>query len=255
MFCVLVSSVLNAQISSFTSSTIKDYRSKVDTLPYFTFLLTELDTLIGSLKHVPGSVELYGINCETEIGFRVDKHNKITFSGLQKAETVIPEGLKLKDKNGGDMIRATFVDSVKNECIQDAEKLMALTEGLWVSDSLRSEREMVIKIPYHAIAFERLNKQPKGTAPFVQLGTLFVPKDAALPYNLGVRKMATNKNLLARIYLERAIMWNRKDIDAYYNLGICNLKLKRQKEACWCWHKCQELGDNSVSEQISKYCK
>ncbi len=255
LYCVFACSMLKAQINAFTSANIKDYRSKVDSLPYFAFQLIELDTLISSLKVVPGNAELYGINCETEIGFRVDKANKITFSDFQKAEAVIPEGLNMKDRNGNDFVRTSFVDSVKHACIKDAERLIKLTEGLWVSDSVRSGKELKIKIAYKTQSFDRLAKQPKSKTGFVPLGNLFVPRDVSVPYNLGVSRLSMGKPRLAKIYLEEAVILNRADVDAYYNLGICNLKLKREKEACWCWQKCLELGDKSVSEQINKYCK
>jgi tetratricopeptide (TPR) repeat protein len=247
--------MLKAQISSFTSVNIKDYRSKDDTSPFFKFQLIELDTLIGSLKYVSGKAEWYGINCETEIGFRVDKNNKIIFSDLQNAEAVIPEGLKMKDKSGNDFVRGSFVDSIKNDCIEDSKKLIASTEGLWFSDSTRADKELRIKISYITKSFERLNKQPKSKTGFIPIGNLFVPRDISLPYNLGVRKMNTGKTQLAKIYFERAVMLNKKDVDAYYNLGICYFKLKRIEDSCKCWAKCQELGDKTVSSQINKYCK
>lgn len=55
--------------------------------------------------------------------------------------------------------------------------------------------------------------------------------------------------------LNKAIALNNQDGAAYRLLGYCQVKQKKEKEACANFAKAKELGDTVVDQLIEKYCK
>ena len=55
--------------------------------------------------------------------------------------------------------------------------------------------------------------------------------------------------------LENAISINPDYAEAYRLLGICQVQLKKMKEACDNFAKAKSLGDPSVDSLIEKHCK
>ena len=55
--------------------------------------------------------------------------------------------------------------------------------------------------------------------------------------------------------LNKAITLNNQDGATYRLLGYCQVKQKKNKEACANFAKAKELGDTVVDKLIEKYCK
>lgn len=55
--------------------------------------------------------------------------------------------------------------------------------------------------------------------------------------------------------LQGAIAIDSTYAEAYRLLGVCQIQLKQQAEACASFAKAKELGDTNVNELIQKYCK
>jgi hypothetical protein len=55
--------------------------------------------------------------------------------------------------------------------------------------------------------------------------------------------------------LNEALKVDPKYAEAYRLLGICQIQLKKNTEACASFAKAKELGDTNVDELIQKHCK
>ena len=241
IFIFLITSVnfISAQKNKDYKENVTDFYTKTDSLPFFKFERAELDTLIKLISDFPMIAGAMGIKFKETIGFKVDMKGKINSFKHYKTELIMP-----KDKsflNEGDE------QKIYNSMKRENERVIKLTESLWFSDSLKESREIIINMAF--IPTEPKKEETKGA--------IYISSNLANTiqiYNIGVRKFAVKKTLLAKIYFESTIKNNPKDIDAYYNLASCFVKLKDNIKACENFKKCLELGDKSVEEQIKKYC-
>ena len=55
--------------------------------------------------------------------------------------------------------------------------------------------------------------------------------------------------------LDEALAVDPKYAEAYRIMGICQIQMKKQEEACASFAKAKELGDTNVDELIKKDCK
>ena len=55
--------------------------------------------------------------------------------------------------------------------------------------------------------------------------------------------------------LDEALAVDPKYAEAYRIMGICQIQMKKQEEACASFAKAKELGDTNVDELINKHCK
>jgi tetratricopeptide (TPR) repeat protein len=249
IFFVFAVNVLFAQKKKAFIENVTDFYSKTDTLPFFIYYKGDLDTLIALNKTMRSDAEIYGVKCEERIVFSVDRNNKINNIRHEYTNIIIPQTIQMKDYSNYDTLKLYFQ--------KESERVVRLTEGLWFSDSLRAKKEIRLKIYYKSSAFDALNNDGSYThsdkkTNLGALNTLFAKK---VLYNFGVKNFQAKKIPLAKVYFEEAIKFFPKDIDAHYNLATCYYKLKNVDKACEHWRKCVELGDNTVEEQIIKYCK
>ncbi|MDX2172728.1 MAG: tetratricopeptide repeat protein [Bacteroidota bacterium] len=218
---------------------VTDFYAKTDSLPFFKFERAELDTLIKVLSDYPMVAGAMGIKFKETIGFKVDRKGIINSFQHYKTDLIMP-----KDKS---FINEADEQKMYNSMKRENERVIKLTESLWFSDSLRENQEIIINM---AFIPGEIKKDEGKKVIYLSAGLT----NTNQMYNIGVRKFAVKKTLLAKIYFESTIKNNPKDIDAYYNLASCFIKLKDNSNACENFKKCLELGDKTVEEQIKKYC-
>ena len=228
---------------------VTDFNTKTDTLPFFVYQKEELDTFLTINKTMPVNAEMYGVKCEERLAFKVDRNKKIVNIRHEYTDIIIPQTIVMKNYS--------YYDTLKLYFQKESERVIKLTEGLWFSDSLRSGREVRIKLNYISAAFKDLNNDGTYTHAnkSINLGapnSLIAKRDL---YNYGVKKFQAKKTVLAKVYFEEAVRFFPKDIDAHYNLASCYYKLKNTDKACEQWNICVDLGDASVQQEITKYCK
>ena len=81
------------------------------------------------------------------------------------------------------------------------------------------------------------------------------PKEVLYYAEQAVVNMRVNRFDEAIGILENAISINPDYAEAYRLLGICQVQLKKMKEACDNFAKAKSLGDPSVDSLIEKHCK
>lgn len=246
---ILLNFFMNAQKKKAFIENVTDFNTKTDTLPFFVYQKEELDTLITLNKTMPVNAEMYGVKCEERIAFKVDKNNKIKDIRHEFTDIIIPQTIVMKDYS--------YYDTLKLYFQKESERVIRLTEGLWFSDSIRVGREIRIKINYISAAFKNLNNDGSYThsTSKTNLGapnSVMAKKEL---YDYGVKKFQAKKTALAKVYFEEAIRFYPKDIDSHYNLASCYYKLKSTEKACQQWQRCLELGDKTVQQELTKYCK
>ena len=236
---IVSTNFLFAQKKKDVKENVLDFYSKNDSMPFFIFERAELDTLLRVMSDFPMVAGAIGIKFKETIGFKIDRFSKINSFNHYKTDLIMP-----KDKAFlNDADQQKLYNSMKKE----NERIIKLSETLWFSDSLRENQEIIINMFF----IPNDIKKEEGKAVVFMSANL---ANANQIYNLGVRKFAVKKPLLAKIYFELTVKNNPKDVDAYYNLGSCWVKLKNNAKACENFKKCLELGDKSVEEQIKKYC-
>lgn len=238
---VLVSVALFSQNKE---ENVTDYITKTDNLPFLKYEKGELDTLFVYNKIVPIAVEGSGSNCYSVVSFNVDRNGKI--------KNIKHISSKLDMVKGRVFTEEDAEPKLHEEVRKETERLVYLTEGLWFSDSVREKGIVVMNINFKSTSRKQIEENPNAVYSANQTANILTKKDL---YNYGVKKMNTNKTLLAKIYFEQALVYYPKDVDAHYNLAACYYKLKRKSEACEHWNKCLELGDKTVTIELDKYCK
>lgn len=248
LFFSFTSVLIYSQKQNIFEESVYDYISKKDSLPFFVYQKEELDTLIAINRMIPSEAEMFGLKCEVRLGFKVDRYNKIQHVKNYKTDVILPRNIELMDYSKYDSLKLWFQ--------RETLRLVKLTEGLWYSDSIRENKEIRIKLFFISEMYDNLNRDLQfSNDRILKIGnhnSLLVKKEL---YNYGVRKFQLKKMHLAKIYFEESIKFFPNDIDAHYNLASCYYKLKFPDKACMQWKVCLELGDTSVQEQISKYCK
>ncbi len=238
IFFILSIHFLSAQKKKDIKENVTDFYSKNDSLPFFKFEKAELDTFIQIVFNYPMNARLMKLKFNDKIGFKVDKNGLINSFTHYNAHLVIPKNIAFT--NEGD--EQKMYTALKKE----SEKTIKLTESLWFSDSTRANKEIVINIQMLPGNIQNEDM----TVVYYDPGSSGVNS-----YQLGVRKFAIKKTLLAKAYFEDTINRDRNSVDAYYNLAACWVKLKDNNKACENFKKCLELGDKTVEEQIKTYCK
>lgn len=218
---------------------VTDFYTKNDSLPFLKFERQELDTFIDVVFVKPLVADFIGIKFKDVVGFKIDNNGKMNSIIHYKPEVILPDGKQFMNFEDE---KRMYLDYKK-----ELERVLILSESLWFTDSIRSKNEVVIKLIVNP---KEIKKEKNNNVVFVSGSINHDEK-----YNVGVKKFTLRKTLLAKVYFEQVIKENKKDIDAYYNLAACCVKLKENSKACEYFKKCAELGDNSVNEQINRYCK
>ena len=72
-------------------------------------------------------------------------------------------------------------------------------------------------------------------------------------YDKGVQ-FAAEKEYGKAIESFTKVLEDTRDMDSYYNRGVCYKKLGNDSAACSDWQKAKELGDNESEKLLIKYC-
>jgi tetratricopeptide (TPR) repeat protein len=241
MFNVLLTM---AQRRKDVTENVTDFYSKNDTLPFLKFEKAELDTFINLNMRLPVMAEKYGINYSVWVSFKVDRFGKVNSITQFSSDMMLPEGkIFVRGSDTEDRLRKEY----KKETI----RLITATESLWYSDSVRENRTIYKKLEYNSLSHDLLSGNNKLLASYDRNRAI---NNKISLYELGVKKYAIKKTLLAKCYFEQSLQVFPKDIDAHYNLAMCYIKLKNNSKACEHLIKCLELGDKTVEEKIKTYC-
>ncbi|MEG0455936.1 MAG: tetratricopeptide repeat protein, partial [Bacteroides sp.] len=81
------------------------------------------------------------------------------------------------------------------------------------------------------------------------------PKELTYRAEQAVINLRVGRNEEAVNVLNEALKIDPKYAEAYRLLGICQIQLKKNTEACASFAKAKELGDTNVDELIQKHCK
>lgn len=81
------------------------------------------------------------------------------------------------------------------------------------------------------------------------------PKELTYRAEEAVINLRVGRNEEAVNVLNEALKIDPKYAEAYRLLGICQIQLKKNTEACASFAKAKELGDTNVDELIQKHCK
>lgn len=81
------------------------------------------------------------------------------------------------------------------------------------------------------------------------------PKELTYRAEQALINLRVGRNEEALKILEDALAIDPKYAEAYRLMGICQIQLKKQEEACANFAKAKELGDTNVDELIKKHCK
>lgn len=81
------------------------------------------------------------------------------------------------------------------------------------------------------------------------------PKDLTYRAEQAVVNLRVGRSEEAAKILKEVLTMDAKYAEAYRLLGVCQLQLKQDAEACVSFAKAKELGDPSVEELIKKHCK
>ena len=81
------------------------------------------------------------------------------------------------------------------------------------------------------------------------------PKDLTYRAELAVINIRVGRNEEALKVLKAALEIDPKYAEAYRLMGIAQVQLKLNKEACASFAKAKELGDPNVDQLIAKHCK
>lgn len=81
------------------------------------------------------------------------------------------------------------------------------------------------------------------------------PKELTYRAEQAVLNLRVGRNEEALNVLNEALKIDPKYAEAYRLMGICQIQLKKNAEACASFAKAKELGDTNVDELIKKHCK
>lgn len=81
------------------------------------------------------------------------------------------------------------------------------------------------------------------------------PKDLTYRAEQAVVNLRVGRNEEALKTLKEALVIDPKYAEAYRLMGVCQLQLKQNADACASFAKAKELGDPNVDELIKKHCK
>ena len=81
------------------------------------------------------------------------------------------------------------------------------------------------------------------------------PKELTYRAELAVVNIRVGRNEEALKVLQDALKVDSKYAEAYRLMGIAQLQMKKNQEACQNFAKAKELGDPNVDELIEKHCK
>ena len=215
----------------------------------------ELKTFIASALKVPFISNYYGINGEVNLTFTVDTLGKIKNIKVNK-EIIDPGKIWLNKDVHEEDVSGLFSDESKRiVLLLNGLYKPALNKGIPVS-SLQTLSLTFTTLQYKKNEHDYQKQFHKGKIEF-HFGAYKDDYNKSLDtilFNNGVLKLKNNKAELACLYFEEAIGTNPDYLDAYYNLGVAYLNLKKFIMACEAWKECKKLGDKEVQELIDKYC-
>lgn len=161
-------------------------------------------------------------------------------------------------------------DDLKNEAL----RLIALTSGLWkpANEFGKIVKKRMFAYIYFNAETERKVASDNSEKPQETINTkvimtshLVKPNEGykqAQLFSVAERKSSTSKQELANVYYKQAVRFNENkiantpnDVNAYYDMGVCYVKLSDYNHACKCWKQCVNMGDAEAQNLINKYCK
>lgn len=232
----------------------------IDSVPHFSFERAELDSFFLLTSRIPQEADLSGINGFVKLSFRVDSMNRINSIEVLDARAMINEDLY---QWKSDSTAALSKNYYKGEAI----RMLKCTDGLWVPATKYGryyDSQVIADIHFKTDMYDKNAKNVKAIQDNSKIGVHvnMVWQDGHPinrmklqdNYNVGVRKMSQQKFPLAVIYFKEAVAFNSNDLDSYYNMGVAYKKMNRNQEACDCWTKGKELGDNGAMKLYYKYC-
>lgn len=243
---------------------------------HFVYSNSELDSFLIDNLVRPKVSQILNINAKVDIVFIVDT------LGMVKNLQVIKFECSNSDTQSQKLLQILNIqDSIENldsAFINEAKRVINFTNGLWYPAQANRKpipSEISLSIMFENIAstesrtkWKKQHRYKSQSLPLLYgdydvgmhkktVTLLFdIPADNPTKYyNLGVKKLTQKKYLLAHKYFYMAVILNKSDADAWYNLGVTNHFLKNKTEACQCWIKAMQLGVNEAQENIEKYCK
>jgi tetratricopeptide (TPR) repeat protein len=154
-------------------------------------------------------------------------------------------------------------DTLRKIFLNEAERVILFTEGLWtpancngkiINDTVKKEFEI---IPENYTKRKKDSRIPYSLGSNA-LGGVFENVTYKTPekyYNNGVKKLVQKKYDLASKYFKEAVEYKNDYTDAYYNLGIAELKSNNLKAACAAWNMAIQYGDVDSKDLIKQFCK
>ena len=234
-----------AQKKQNEKANVKGSESFVDSVPHFMYEKAELDTFLIFCARIPWNAERYGINCTVKMAFRVDSNRRITNADVLHSEIFLNSKVQFSDYNTVDTAKALYE--------KEAERLLMLTDGLWIPGNKEGEytdHKVVIDINFNTEAYDKNND---WRYKFVKGGISNQVKQKYF-YDYGVKKMNQKKLHAAILYFNEALRVNPGDLDALYNSGIAYKKTGNLNKACESWRKGGSLGDAEAQKLADKYC-
>src|SRR5688572_27508406 len=201
----------------------------------FSSSAAELDSFIKDNFIIPLAAQAYGIKASIKTTFIVDSMGQLMDVFISQVEL---NYFMLYEEEEG-----TF-DALRKAFLNEAERVILFSEGLWtpancdgkiISDSIKKDFEI---IPENYSKREKDSRTPYSLGSNA-MGGVFEKVTHETPekyYNNGVKKLTQKKYDIASKYFREAIQYKNDYIDAYYNLGIVELKLNNLKAACASWN-------------------
>lgn len=222
--------------------------------PKFVYSNAELDSFINDNFIIPLVAQTYGIKASIKTSFIVDSLGAVKDVFVSHVE--LGYFMLHEDEEG------TF-DAIRKMFLSEAERVILFTDGLWtpancngksISDTIKKDFEIVP---------ENYKKREKDSKTTYALGANAVGgvfenvtyKTPEKYYNNGVKKLMQKKYDIAAKYFKEAIEYKSDYTDAYYDLGIAELKLNNLKAACAAWSKAADNGDADSKDLIKQFCR
>ncbi len=240
------------------------FKKKTEDFPQFKYGKTEYDSLIFWNKQMTIEALNGFFSAKVKLSFIVDSLGLVDSIRVSDYTIEKIEGYITKEYSLDQMKKIN--SDLKNEAV----RLIQMTSGLWnpAKNGGRSVQTKMFTYIYFSALAER--NYPKSSSSNESSGNtmkmyLVKPNEGykqSQLYGLYERKVKENKMDLAMVYLKQALRYfenkiqnTPSDIDAYYNKGICHVKLNQYADACKSFGTCKLLGDGSVQKLIDIYCK
>jgi tetratricopeptide (TPR) repeat protein len=216
---------------------------------------SELDSFITDNFIIPKDALINGVKATIRISFTLDSLNHVTDINVISPVELESYGVYETKPGAFDSLRLRFE--------QEARRVIQFSEGLWlpatcsgIMISTTVKKEIII-VPENYNRRDKDSRMPHryGSDAWGGMFDDITPETPEKYYNNGVKKLTQKKYSLAIKYFREAIKRRRKYVDAYYNLGIAEIKLNHLEAACAAWQLAADYGDTESGELMRKFCK